>query len=310
MKSVAPSSLIDVPVVVSFSKKNAPPVRPGSRFEVPIVLANEGVDTLDWSPAKAPTLAYRWLQDGGDVVERDGLRTSLPVGPLLPGARVEIDLGGISPEVPGAYELQVSLVLEGLHWACDVGSAGWAKRRIDVNPGPAWPADLSKSRGARALRGAMVAAELAIRVDKRSLVVGQEATGAATEIEARSSPAISPSRAKVAHRFRNWLRAVLGVSGLELQLENIVTLAGRQEERSRELEEQMVLLREELRVDLESPAIAAPNFLEDLANARKKLTARFFSRDAPAKPKAARREGPEPSGKPKLNKSGSRTSTR
>lgn len=297
MKSVAPSSLIDVPIVVSFSNKNALPFRPGSRFEVPIVLANEGVYTLDWSPANAPKLAYRWLQDGGDVVERDGLRTSLPTDPLIPGASVEIDLGGISPEVPGVYELQASLVLEGVHWACDVGSAGWAKRRIDVNPGPRWPTNLKDSRGARALRGAMVAAELARGMHKRSFVVSEEATGAATgaKANAEASPVMPGRRAEAARKLRNWLRCALGVAGLERQLEDVVAIARRQEVRSQELEEQIISLRVELKVDPENHAIRAPDFLKDLASARKKMTDRFSSRDFLdcAKPKEARDRVPD-----------------
>ena len=312
MKSVARTSLVDVPIVLSFSNKGSPAVRPGSRFEIPIVLANVGDAPLNWKSGGAPSLAYRWIGQGGEVVERDGLRTPFPSGLVEAGSRVELDLGGISPETPGNYELQVSLVLEGLHWACDVGSVGWTQRAVNVSPAPPWPTHLKGSRGARALRGAMVASKLERLLEQRSFAMQHEASNEKGENEATGRPvqSNSDSRANVVVKFRTWLRDALGVTGLQTQLGEVVALASRQEEQALELEKQFLLLRGELRVDQESAVARAPNFLEDLANAREKIANHLLPRNVAPRGQGTASQLAKPSRKSRAQGATSRTSVR
>ncbi len=259
MRSTALSSLIDIPIAVIVSNKDAPPIRPGGRFELPVVLINRGDRPIGWSKANPLTMSYRWLSEDGETLERDGRRTAIPVSSIPPGSRVEFDIVGISPEHEGCYELQLSLVLEDIHWACDVESSGWVQRVTNVTPAPAWPAGLKDSHGARALRGALVAAELERHLEKRTFAVKSVATEAVTE----TTPALTltDERRSLFHPARDWLRAMLGVRGLEQQLADVFALASGQEQRARELETQIGTLKQELQIDLEllKGRVAQPN---------------------------------------------------
>jgi len=241
------TSLIDVPISLIVSNKDTLPIRPGSQFEFPIVLTNEGECPVGWSHENPLKLSYRWLTEDGVVIERDGRRTAIPFSPLPPGSRVELELEGSAPDDEGCYQLQLSLVLEGVHWACDVGNEGWVQRVTNVTPAPAWPTDLNNSRGGRALRGAMVAAELARHLDKRTFAVKPVQTEPVKAGATKSSPTTEPK--SIFQPMRDWIRALLGVRGLEQQLVDVIALATSQEQRGRELETQIVTLKEELQVD-------------------------------------------------------------
>ena len=252
MPPVEIESLIGVPVVISSSNRDKVPFRPGSRFEFPIVLTHNGQHPLEWSQGQPLNISYRWLTPNGEIVEREGLRTALPVGSLAPGARLELDVAGISPDDEGSYLLQLSLVLERIHWACDVGSDGWTQVDTLITPAPAWPAELENSRGGRALRGATAAAELARLVAKKT-VAGKLSSGFEAASIVTSDPGCSTTatdKHEPARRgLRNWLRGALGVRGLEAQLSEVIQLASRQEEHALELEQQIGMLRQELQGD-------------------------------------------------------------
>lgn len=283
MTSVILSTLVNVPLIVTFSNRESLPVRPGSWFELPIVLTIKGENSLDWTPQNSLKLSYRWLDQDGNMVEREGRRTEIPSGFLAPGARLELDLGGVSPEEAGLYELQVSLVLEGVHWACDLGDAGWVQRFVQVSTAPAWPDKLGQSRGGRALRGALVAREIAWLLHKRPLVM----SGEVTDIENKTLTASLDSRAikppTFVRRLGNRFRALLGISGLERQLDDVLTLANQQDEHAQDLEKQLALLREELLAGLNRSQIDPPQVLEDVSDARKKLSAKLLSRKKPTR---------------------------
>ncbi|MBW3653723.1 MAG: hypothetical protein KY433_09050 [Actinobacteria bacterium] len=59
-------------------------------------------------------LAYRWLGSDGRPLE-EGARTALPA-PLAPGARAVVPLEVLGPSPPGAREIEVDLVHEGVRW--------------------------------------------------------------------------------------------------------------------------------------------------------------------------------------------------
>jgi len=259
MPRVIVESLVGIPVVIGASNRDKVPFRPGSRFEFPVVLTHNGQDELDWSQQAALNLSYRWLTSKGEVIERDGRRTELPAGALVPGARIELDVVGVSPEDEGSYQLQVSLVLEGAHWACDMGTEGWTQLEALVAPAPAWPDVLSDSNGGRAIRGAMVAAELARSIAKRSIDGKLSLTPPAPAIDidmdrsASAGTVIFPRQ----RGMRAWLLAAFGVRGLEKQLSDVIEIANRQEKQALSLEQQIVTLREDLLRASASPAARA-----------------------------------------------------
>ena len=70
-------------------------------------------------------LGYRWLGSDGRPVE-EGARTALPA-PLAPGTRAVVPLEVLGPSLPGAREIEVDLVHEGVRWfGCGM------RARIDI----------------------------------------------------------------------------------------------------------------------------------------------------------------------------------
>jgi hypothetical protein len=64
--------------------------------------------------------AYHWLDELGNALHWDGLRT--PVPPLAPGGRTESELTVRAPIPPGRYRLAFDLVLEHRYWLSEVGN--------------------------------------------------------------------------------------------------------------------------------------------------------------------------------------------
>lgn len=59
--------------------------------------------------------SYHWLDDKGEVVVHDGIRTSLGQ-PLLPGDEVTLTARICSPEQTGKFTLRLTLVQERIAW--------------------------------------------------------------------------------------------------------------------------------------------------------------------------------------------------
>jgi hypothetical protein len=59
-------------------------------------------------------LAYRWLGAGAEPLQ-EGARTGLPA-PLEPGGRAIVPLEVLGPSPPGAREIEIDLVHEGVRW--------------------------------------------------------------------------------------------------------------------------------------------------------------------------------------------------
>jgi hypothetical protein len=65
--------------------------------------------------------AYHWLDQLGNALDWDGLRTPLP--PLAPSERAETELAIRAPIPPGPYRLAFDLVLERRYWLSEIGNA-------------------------------------------------------------------------------------------------------------------------------------------------------------------------------------------
>jgi len=67
------------------------------------------------------SLSYHWLDDLGNPISWDGLRTPLPA--LRPGERVSADARVRGTMPPGRYRLAIDLVLEHRYWLSEIGNA-------------------------------------------------------------------------------------------------------------------------------------------------------------------------------------------
>lgn len=89
----------------------------GERAKVGVRIKNTGPIWFNSSYPNHPIhAAYHWADSGGNIVERDGLRTEFP-SPLGPMRSATFDIVVLAPEVPGDYTLVFSLVQERFAWA-------------------------------------------------------------------------------------------------------------------------------------------------------------------------------------------------
>jgi hypothetical protein len=80
-----------------------------------VELENAGAE-----PWRDVLLAYHWLDELGNAIDWDGLRTPLPR--LEPGARAEVAARVRAPMPPGRYRLAFDLVVENLCWLSEIGN--------------------------------------------------------------------------------------------------------------------------------------------------------------------------------------------
>lgn len=282
MRPVILTTLANGSLDISVSNGQALTVRPGGRFRVPVVIANAGKQSIAWSPKNPLHLAYRWIGSDGAVVERDGMRTIIPAASLTPGSPVDVEMVGAAPEEEGRYQLQLSLVLEGVHWACDLGAGGWLELAVPAVPAPTWPTALHGSRAGRALRGALAAKELARQLEGRSFTVEAPAAPIVTQEEPAVEPALAPpvtvaeESRPVLVRLRDWFRKALGVTGVEHQLRDVLDRAGRHEQQVAELETSFLSIKDALRSEIEA-AGRARALVEEVAAGQRDLKTQLLS---------------------------------
>jgi hypothetical protein len=106
------------------------PLQAGAPGRAHVRLENAG--TAAWRELLA---AYHWLDERGNPIFWDGLRT--PVPGLAPGETSELELRVRGPMPPGRYRLAFDLVLEHRYWLSEIGNAMLA---TDVDVGPRDPA--------------------------------------------------------------------------------------------------------------------------------------------------------------------------
>ena len=85
-------------------------------FNIPVILTNSSIQ--DWANIwlHSINLSYRWLDDSGNIVVLDGIRTPLPNGELSASAHTAITVMVKAPSQPGRYQLCVLPVQEGICW--------------------------------------------------------------------------------------------------------------------------------------------------------------------------------------------------
>ncbi len=75
--------------------------------------------------------SYHWLDDLGNPIHWDGLRTAAP--DLEPGSRTVLELPVRAPIPPGRYRLAFDLVLENRYWLAEIGNT-MLEVDVDVRP--------------------------------------------------------------------------------------------------------------------------------------------------------------------------------
>lgn len=90
-------------------------LRAGMPEKLRIAISNRSAATWENTEATAINACYHWLDEHGEVVQFDGVRTPLPE-PIAPSVSLEFELNVIPPSQPGRYQLQLTLVHEGVCW--------------------------------------------------------------------------------------------------------------------------------------------------------------------------------------------------
>ena len=79
------------------------------------MIRNTGDHAISSFTEEPLLLSYHWKTESGDVVEWNGLRTSLPY-PLEKNDGEELLVSVRAPESPGQYVLELTLVRENVEW--------------------------------------------------------------------------------------------------------------------------------------------------------------------------------------------------
>jgi hypothetical protein len=126
MQAVPAHAVPAGPLAVRWIAYELEPPQAGALGRARIELENAGA-----APWRELFTAYHWLDDLGNAIDWDGLRTPLP--PLPPGGRTEATLAVRAVMPPGRYRLAFDLVLEHRSWLSEIGNA---MLEVDVDVGP------------------------------------------------------------------------------------------------------------------------------------------------------------------------------
>jgi hypothetical protein len=103
------------PLAVRWGAHELPELHAGSLAAVRIELTNVG--ETPWAGDRV-TVSYHWLDDLGNAIVWDGLRTRVEAAP---GATARVDADVRAPIPPGRYRLSLDLVDEGRFWFGELG---------------------------------------------------------------------------------------------------------------------------------------------------------------------------------------------
>ncbi len=115
MQAVAVHSVPAGPLAVRWLAYELEPPQAGALGRATVELENAGAE-----PWRDVLLAYHWLDELGNAIDWDGLRTPLPR--LESGARTEVVARVRAPMPPGRYRLAFDLVVENLCWLSEIGN--------------------------------------------------------------------------------------------------------------------------------------------------------------------------------------------
>lgn len=105
----------------------------GQAFTVLTRLFNRSGQTWTADGAARVNLAYHWLDESGKMIEKDGLRTQIPL-PVPPGGRVSVEQKVVAPKVPGRYVLELDPVFEAVAWFSERNGGNTLRLPVEVLP--------------------------------------------------------------------------------------------------------------------------------------------------------------------------------
>jgi hypothetical protein len=126
MQAVPAHAVPAGPLGVRWLAYELEPPQAGALGSARVELENAG--TARWHGLFA---AYHWLDDLGNAIAWDGLRT--PVAAVAPGERIEVRMGVRAPMPPSPYRLAFDLVLEQRYWLSEIGNE-MLEVAVDVAP--------------------------------------------------------------------------------------------------------------------------------------------------------------------------------
>jgi len=103
------------PLAVRWRSHGLPDLRAGTKTVARVELENVG--TTPWRGDRF-TVSYHWLDELGNAIVWDGLRT--PVS-AEPGGSARVDVAIRAPIPPGRYRLSIDVVDEGRFWFGELG---------------------------------------------------------------------------------------------------------------------------------------------------------------------------------------------
>lgn len=81
-------------------------------------LENVGISTISSQTHPPIFISYHWRSPEGEILINDGYRTPLPID-LLPGRQLTLPILIYTPDRPGLYLLEITMVNEGVCWLDD-----------------------------------------------------------------------------------------------------------------------------------------------------------------------------------------------
>ena len=181
------------PLVVRWGRVLIGPARAGAPVPASVELENAG--SVAWRSAGASRIlaAYHWLDQLGNPIVWDGLRTELPHA-VEPGGRLSLELTVRAPVPPGSYRLALDLLDEGRLWFAEVGNPP-CERDVEVLP------RIERRLLAVSVRPGHASLEAetqsALEAQDEPLATGDEAAEAVAYLAAGCTPA------------RDWVRRIL-----------------------------------------------------------------------------------------------------
>jgi hypothetical protein len=115
------------PLVVGWGNWSLDPPRAGTVGRASAEVVNAG--SIRWG--STIRLSYHWLDERGNPIAWDGIRTPLP--PLEPGETARIDARVRAPIPPGRYRFALDVVAEHRAWFSELGNE-MATADVDVRP--------------------------------------------------------------------------------------------------------------------------------------------------------------------------------
>lgn len=120
------------PLAVRYLACSLEPVRAGVVGHATVELENAGAATWRSLGAEGVQIAYHWLDERGNPIVWDGVRTALPRA-VDPGERVTTEIEVQGPLPPGRYRFALDLILEHRAWFQELGNVT-AEQTVDVLP--------------------------------------------------------------------------------------------------------------------------------------------------------------------------------